>query len=59
MLKMIYMKMWSCKVSSDRHALDVLIDERDNVWMPSQINVKSIMAYVEARESRIFKSTIC
>ena len=39
-----------------RHALNVLIDEHDNVGMPSQINVKSIVAYVEARESRIFKN---
>jgi hypothetical protein len=39
-----------------RHALDVLIDEHDNVGMPSQINVKSIVAYVEARESKMFKN---
>ena len=39
------------------HVLDVLIDEPENVEMPSQSNVKSIMAYVEVEESRIFKST--
>ena len=31
-----------------RHDLDVLIDEHENVKMPSQSNVKSIVAYVEA-----------
>ena len=41
-----------------RHALDVLIDEHENVEMPSQSNVKSIVAYVEVGESRIFKSTL-
>ena len=40
-----------------RHALDVQIDEHGNVEMPSQFNVKFIVAYVEVRESRIFKST--
>ena len=40
-----------------RHVLDVLIDEYKNVKMPSQSNVKFIVAYVEIRKSRIFKST--
>ena len=44
-----------------RHALDVLINEHEKVEMPSQSNVKSIVAYVEVGrevgESRIFKST--
>ena len=40
-----------------QHALDVLIDEHENVEMLSQSNVKSIVAYVEVEESRIFKST--
>ena len=30
-----------------RHALDVPIDEHENVKMPSQSNVKSIVAYVK------------
>ena len=34
-----------------QHALDVLIDEHENVEMP-QSNVKSIVAYVEVGESR-------
>ena len=38
------------------HALDVPIDEHENVEMPSQFNVKSIVACVEVGESRIFKS---
>ena len=37
---------------------DVLIDEQENVKMPSQSNVKSIVAYVEVGESRIFKNTL-
>ena len=40
------------------HALDVLIDEHENVEMPSQFNVKFIMAYVEVGESKIFKNTL-
>ena len=40
-----------------RHALDVQVDEHGNVEMLSQSNVKFIVAYVEVRESRIFKST--
>ena len=28
-----------------RHALDVLIDEHENVGMPNQSNVKSIVVY--------------
>ena len=32
------------------------MDEHDNVGMPSQSNVKSIVAYVEARGSRIFNT---
>ena len=43
--------------SEHRHALYVLIDE--NFEMPSQSNVKSIVAYVDVGESRIFKSTLC
>ena len=38
--------------------MDVLIDEHENVEMPSQSNVKFIVAYVEVGESRNFKSTI-
>jgi hypothetical protein len=41
-----------------QHALNVLIDEHENVEILSQSNVKFIMAYVEVRESRIFKSTL-
>ena len=40
-----------------QHAVDVLIDEHENVEMPSPSNVKSTMAYVEVGESRILKST--
>ena len=40
------------------HALGILIDEHENVEMSSQSNVKSIMAFVEVGESRIFKSTL-
>ena len=36
-----------------QHALDVLIDEPENVEMPFQSNVKFIAAYVEVGESRI------
>jgi len=38
--------------------LDVPIDEHANVGMPSRANVKSIVAYVEVGESRIFKSIL-
>ena len=41
-----------------QHALDVLIDEHENVEIPFQSNVKSIMAYVEVRESIIFKNAL-
>ena len=41
-----------------RHALDFLIDEHENVEMPSQSNEKSIVGYVEVGESRISKSTL-
>ena len=40
------------------HALDVLINDCENVEMSSQSNVKSILGYVEVGESRIFKSTL-
>lgn len=38
-----------------QRALDVLIDEHKNVKMTSQINVKSIVVYAKAGESRIQK----
>ena len=38
--------------------MDVLIDEHENVEMPSQSNVKFIVAYVEVGESRILESTL-
>ena len=41
-----------------QYALDVLVDEHENVEMPSRSNLKSIVAYVEVGESRNFKSTI-
>jgi hypothetical protein len=44
-----------------RHALDVLLDKHENVQMPSQCNVKSIMTYVEGGGRvgcEIFKSTL-
>jgi hypothetical protein len=41
-----------------RHALDVLIDEHENVGMPSQSNVKSVVVYVEVGESRIFENRL-
>ena len=41
-----------------QHALDILIGENENVEMPSQSNVLSIVAYVEVGKSRIFKSTL-
>ena len=41
-----------------QHALDVLIDEHENVEIPFQSNVKSIMAYVEVREFIIFKNAL-
>jgi len=52
---MIYMKSWSYKKNELRHALYVLFDAHKNVEIPSQSNVKSIMAYVEVEEYRIFK----
>ena len=39
------------------HALDVLIDKRENCGTPFQSNVKSIVAYVDALMSKISKST--
>ena len=41
-----------------QRALDVLIYEHENVEMPSQSNVKSIMTYGEEGKSRIFKSKL-
>ena len=41
-----------------RHALNALIDEHENVEMPAQANVKSIVAYVEVGEFRNFKITL-
>jgi hypothetical protein len=41
-----------------RHALDVLIDEHENIEMLFQSNVKSIVAHVEVGEYRFFKSTL-
>ena len=41
-----------------QHGLHVLVDEHRNVEMPSQSNVKSTVAYVEVRESGIFKSPL-
>jgi hypothetical protein len=41
-----------------RNALDVMIDEHENVEMPSQSYVKSIVGYVEVGESRISKNTL-
>ena len=38
--------------------MDVLIDEHENVEMPSQSNVQSIVACVEVGGSRIFESTL-
>jgi len=40
------------------HALDILIDEHENVEMPSQSNVKSIVSHVEVKESIIFRSIV-
>jgi hypothetical protein len=37
-----------------QHALDVVSVEHENVEMPSQSNVKSIMACVEVGDSRVF-----
>ena len=52
-----YMNIWELQIEL-QHASDVLINEHENVEMPSQPNVKSIMAYVEVGESKIFKSTL-
>ena len=41
-----------------RHTLDVLVDEHEGAQIPSPSNVKSIIAYLEVGESRIFKSTL-
>ena len=38
-----------------RRALDVLIDEHENVKLPSHSNIKSIMTFVEVAESRVSK----
>ena len=40
------------------YLLDFIIDENKNVEMPSQSNVKSIVAYVQVGKSGIFKSII-
>ena len=39
-----------------QHALNVLIDEHENVEMLSQSNATSIVAYVEVGESGIFQN---
>jgi hypothetical protein len=39
------------------HALDVLINEHENVQMPTQSSIKSIVTYVVVGEPRILKST--
>ena len=49
--------MQGCNMSFDK-PLDVLIDEHENVEMPSQSNVTSIVAYVEVGEYRLFKNTL-
>ena len=41
-----------------QQALDVLIDECENVEMPFQSNLKFIVPYVELGECRNFKSTL-
>ena len=41
------------------HALDILIDEHENVEMPCQFNAKTIVAYLEVGESRIFLKYSC
>ena len=50
---MIYMQNMELQ-SELQDASDVLIDEHENVEMPSQPNVKSIGAYVEVGESNFF-----
>lgn len=39
------------------HALDILINEHEDVEMSSQSNAKSIVTYVEVGKSKMFKST--
>ena len=41
-----------------RNALDVMIDEHENVEIPSQSDIKS-MGYVEVGESKNFKKYTC
>ena len=41
-----------------QQALDVMINECENVEMPFQLNVKSIVAYVKVGEYRILRSTL-
>ena len=41
-----------------QHASAILNDEHENIEVPYQCNVKSIVAYVEVVESRIFKCTL-
>ena len=41
-----------------RHALDVMIDVHENIEMPSQSNVTSILTSVEVGESKISNSTL-
>jgi hypothetical protein len=40
-----------------QQALNVLIDERENIEMPFQSNAKSILANVEVGAFRMIKST--
>ncbi len=49
------MKMRSCKVIFNM-PWDVLIDEHENVEMPSQSSVKFTGAYVEVGESRVLET---
>ncbi len=51
MLKVIFINMWL--QSELQHALDALNDKHTNIKMPSQSNVKSIVAYIEIGEYRI------
>lgn len=41
-----------------QHALEISMDEHENVEVPSQSNIKPIMAYVEVGGSKILKSTL-
>jgi hypothetical protein len=42
-----------------QHASDVLIDEHENIGMPSQPGVKSIVTYVEVGKSNLFLKYTC